>query len=106
MFVHEKKPVSTPGNISSNRPNTGNFDRDIRVEPITRNIRHFHRFILIEMRDNDADRRLDTMNPGSDAVQMGQRSDHADRAMSAHSQISGAIEKNYSRYARLIDRST
>jgi hypothetical protein len=37
---------------------------------------------------------------------MGQRSDHADRAMSAHAQIPGAIEKNEARYARWIDRST
>ena len=37
---------------------------------------------------------------------MGQRSDHADRAMSAHAQISRAIEKNNARYARLIDWST
>jgi hypothetical protein len=59
MFVHEKKPVSAPGNIASNRPNARNFDRDIRGETVTRNIRHFHCSILIEMRDDNADGRLD-----------------------------------------------
>ena len=37
---------------------------------------------------------------------MGQRSDCADRAMSAHAQIPSAIEKNDACYARLIDWST
>jgi hypothetical protein len=59
MFVHEKKPVSAPRNISSDQPNARNLDRDIGGETITRNIRHFHCSMLIEMRDDNADRRLD-----------------------------------------------
>src|SRR6185295_20386649 len=55
------------------------------------------------MRDDDADRRLDTMFTGTNAVQMGQRRNHADRAMSTHAQIPSAIEKNEARYARRIN---
>src|SRR3954452_3136315 len=94
VVVHQKKPVSTPGYISSNWSNTRDVDRDLGGETITRHVRHFHFSILIELRDHDSNGRFDAMIPRTDAVQVGQRRDHADRAVSAHPQKARAIEKD------------
>src|SRR5262249_11415203 len=102
VIVHKKEPVSAPRNISPNWSNARNFDCDVSGESITRHIRDFHLSALIEMRDNDAYRRLNSMLTGSDAVQVGQRRDHADRAMSTHSQIPSAIEKDKASHTRVI----
>src|SRR5215213_5082746 len=58
------------------------------------------------MCDDHSDRRLDPMFTRTDAVQMGQCRNDADRPMAAHSQIASAIEKDDSSYARFINRST
>src|SRR6185369_6478316 len=106
VVVHKKEPVSTPRDISFNWSKPGNLHRDVGSESITRHIRHFHFSNIVEMRRHDSDRRLESMFTRTDAVKMGQRRDHADRAVSAHSQISGAIEENDPGDTRLVNRST
>ena len=58
------------------------------------------------MSDNNTDRRLDAMRARSDAIQVCERLDHADRSMPAHSEVSDAVEKNHAGHARIIDRLT
>jgi hypothetical protein len=53
---------------------------------------------------DDTDRRLDAMNARSDAIQIRQRGNDANRPMPAHSQITHAVEKNHSSQAPLINR--
>ena len=56
------------------------------------------------MRDNNADRRLDAMSAGADAIQMRKRGDHTDGPMTAHPEVRDVVEEDHAGYARLINR--
>ena len=106
MIVDEKKPVASPRDVAGNWPVARDVDRDLCSSSITRNVCDFDLSFIIEMCDDDANRRLDAMCSGTDAIQKREGGDDADRPMAAHSQITHAIEKDDAGYARLIDRRT
>jgi hypothetical protein len=56
------------------------------------------------MRNYDADRRLNTMCAGADAIQMHQGSNHADRSVTTHPEVRNTVEEDHAGDARVIDR--
>jgi hypothetical protein len=58
------------------------------------------------MCDDDSDGGFNSMVARTDAVHMGQRRDHTDRSMPAHSQIPRAVEKDETSDARISNGRT
>src|ERR1043165_413548 len=98
VIVDEKKPIATPRDIAGNWSIGRHVNCNFRSSPITRDVRDFDASFVIEMCDDDADRCLDAMCAGTDAIQVGQRGDDTDSPVPAHSQVTHAIEKDDTGY--------
>jgi hypothetical protein len=106
VIVHEEKPVAAPRNVAGHWSIAGNLNRNLRCKSIAWNIRNFDLSIVIEMCDDDSDRRLDAMSTRLDAIHVRKRGNHSNGPMPAHAKISNAVEKDDSRYTGIVDRST
>src|SRR5262245_47305678 len=106
MFLDEKEPVAAPRDVAGDWSKSRHVDRYVSVQPVTRHVRHFDFSIPIQMRDNNADRRLDAMSAGVDAIQMRKRGHNTDGAMPAHPKVRNAVEKDHACDARFIHRWT
>jgi len=103
MIVDEEKPVASPRNVAGNWSIARHVDRNLCSSSITRNIGYFDASFVIEMRDDDADRRFDAMDARTNTIQVGEGSDDTDSPVTAHSQVSHAVEKDDSGHTRVIN---
>ena len=95
----EKEPIPTPCNVARNA-----VDGDILREPVARNVLHRNRAIVVQLRGDDSDRRLDSMRAFLDATEVRERGNDADGAVPAHSQVADVIEEDDTGGRIRIDR--
>src|ERR1043165_2777028 len=74
--------------------------------PVARHVGDLDFAVVVKVRNHDADGRLDAMCAGFNAVEVGQRSDHADRPVAAHPEIRDVVEKQHTGYTRVVKRRT
>ena len=104
VIVDEEKPVAAPRNITRHWSKSGHVNSNFCREPVARHVCHFNFATLVEMRDHDADGSLDAMCAGTDAIQVCEGRNEADGPMSAHAEITDAVEEDHSGGARCINR--
>jgi hypothetical protein len=105
VIFDEKEPIATPGNVAGHWPKSRHVDGHISSQPVTRNICDLDCSILFEGCNDNADGRFDAMPTWSNAIEIGERGDDADRSVTAHPEVTDIVEKDDARGAGTIEGS-
>src|SRR5205814_703309 len=95
MIVDQKKPVATPGDVSSNFTVSRNLNRYIFRKAVARHVGDGNFSAFVEQRFDYAHGRFNAMSAWPNALQIRERRYHANGAMSAHSQIGNVIKEDH-----------
>ena len=95
VFVDQKEPVPSPGDIARYPAVAFQGDRHIRARAVTRHIADGDGAGLMQPGVHDAHGGVERMRAGLYPAQVGKRRDKSDAAVTAHAQIAHVVEKNH-----------
>src|SRR5208283_5016696 len=94
VVVGEEEPVAAPGHVAVHVAMTGHVNNGVAQQSVRGHVAESHFAVFVEFRGDNADRRLDAMDAGTDAAHPGQRDHQADGPMAAHAQIADVVEED------------
>src|SRR2546430_1658768 len=100
MIADKKKPVAAIRDIPDDGAIAVHIDRDVLCVTITRNICDRDRAVTVELGVDGARGRFYLVSTRSDAADIFERFDQADRAVAAHAEITDVVEKDDARDRR------
>src|SRR5688500_1691984 len=99
MIFHQKEPVTAPRNIARHWSKARDVDGNVCLQPVTRHVCYLDRPMIVELRRNDPDRRLNTVSSWLNPSEVSESGYHANRPVAAHSEIRHIVEINDARNA-------
>ena len=104
VLPDEVKPIAAPRHITRHLADTGNINGEILLSTPARDVGDRNFSAGVQRRCDDPDRSFDLVLSGFEAVQVGESDHKANRAMTAHSEITDVVEEDHSADAGLVHR--
>lgn len=90
----EKKPISTPGDITADRSGTRNFDGERAFGPPAWDVCHRHLAVFVQGGSDNTNGRLDAVPAGMNAAHVGESGNEPNGSMAAHAEVTDVIEED------------
>ena len=102
MFLYQKKPIATPGDIAARASVAHHIHRDLGCTAITGNVVYGNLPAFVQFGSDRAHRRFDPMLSRSNPSHVRQRNHEPDGSVPTHPQITHIIEKDHARRASSV----
>src|SRR5262249_17060814 len=104
VILHQKEPVSAPGDIAENRPMTRNRYSNVVGKAEAGNIGDCNLTCVVRAYLDDADRGFNAMIVRLDPSQVFKSGHQANHSMPGQAQVAEIVEENHARMAAWIGR--